>query len=304
MRGFAGFDRRKINEEMFMTAKRNTILAIGLTLLALAAGSSKAFADGFDAASEAAGGGSLQGFCAQDFSQDPSCQCADNPGCCEVDPQLGRFAPVFCDLSQRCAACTWRFDASAIYLHRANPSNVPLLYDPLNGASLLNASDIEYPYRAGPRLAFVVTDCAGLGLELNYFGVDGWSASRDFANADFPSGFASLNVDSIVNNYPVSDAHVDLASTLHSSEINIRQRLIGQLDFLTGFRWVDMFDRYEASGTSVITGNTLSQRIDTRNHIFAWQSGLDGRLFPSDGPFQLCAIVKAGGALNNATSSI
>ena len=203
---------------------------------------------------------------------------------------------MFCDLSERCAACTWRFDASAIYLHRANPSNVPLLNDPLSGASFVNASDMEFPYRVGPRLAFVVTDCAGLGLELNYFSVDGWSASKYFTNADFTNGFASLNVDSIVNNYPVTDAHVDFASMLHSSEINLRQRCSGNLTILTGFRWVDMFDRYDASGTSFITGNTLSQKIETRNHIFAWQSGLEGRLFPSDGPFQIGAFVKAGGA--------
>ena len=299
-----------------MTATRNTILAIGLTLLTLAAGNSTALADGYGGGCEASceagcggggcpgGGGSFQGFCAQDFCHDPGCRYADNPGCFEPDPLLGRFAPLFCDLSQRCAACTWRLDASAIYLHRENPSSVTLLSDPTNGAVFVNSADMEFPYRVGPRLAFVVTDCAGFGLELNYFSVDGWSASRDFANSDFPNGFASLNVDSIVNNYPVTDAHVDFASMLHSSEINIRQRLFGQLDFVTGFRWVEMFDRYEASGTSFITGNTLSQRIETRNHIFGWQTGLDGRLFPSDGPFQLGAFIKAGGALNNATSSI
>ena len=298
-----------------MTATRNTVLAIGLTLLALAGGNSKALADGCGTGCEASceagcggagcpDGGSFQGFCAQDFVHDPGCPYADNPGCFEADPLLGRFAPLFCDLSQRCAACAWRFDASAIYLHRANPSNLALLSDPLTGESFANAADMEYPYRVGPRLAFVVTDCAGLGLELNYFSVDGWSASQDYTSADFPNGFAGLNVDSIVNNYPVTDAHIDFASMLHSSEINIRQRLFGQLDFVTGFRWVDMFDRYEASGTSFITGNTLSERIETRNHLFAWQSGLDGRLFPSDGPFQLGAFIKIGGALNNATSSI
>jgi hypothetical protein len=281
----------------------------------LAAGGSKARAQGCEAGCEAtceagcggagcAGGGTFQGFCTQDFCHDPGCRYADNPGCFEPDPLLGRFAPLFCDLSRRCAACTWRFDASAIYLHRAAPSSVTLLSDPTNGASLLNASDLDFPYRVGPRLDFVVTDCAGLGLELNYFSVDGWSVSRDFANANFPIGSASLNVDSVVNNYPLTDAQVDFASMLHSSEINIRQRLFGELDFVTGFRWVDMFDRYEASGTSFITGNTLSQRIEARNHIFGWQIGLDGRLFPSDGPFQLGAFVKAAGALNNATSTV
>jgi hypothetical protein len=308
---FAGFVRQKAYEETFMTATRNTLLALGLTLLALAANGSNALAEGCGTGCEAtceAGcqgcdGGGSQGFSGQGFCHDPCCRYADNPECFEADPVLGRFAPLFRDLRERCDSCTWRFDASAIYLHRAEPSSINLLSDPTSGAVLLNANQMEFPYRVGPRFDFVVTDCAGLGLELNYFSVDGWSVSRDFATADFPSGFANLNFDSGINPYPLSDAHVDFASMLHSSEINIRQRLFGQLDFLTGFRWVDMFDRYEASGTSFITGNTMSQRIETRNHIFGWQIGLDGRLFPSDGPFQLGAFVKAGGALNNATSS-
>jgi hypothetical protein len=241
-----------------------------------------------------------QGYCAPDFTHEPGCGCAGNQGCSfEQDPLLGRFAPLFCDLSRRCAACEWKLDASAIYLHRAAPSNVTLLTDPIGGTTLLNASDMDFPYRVGPRIDFVVTDCAGLGLELNYFSVDGWSVTRDFDNS-----LASLNVDSIISGYPIANAHVVVESMLHSSEINLRQRLFGQLDFLTGFRWVDMFDRYQASGTSFITGSPIGEKIETRNHLFAWQVGLDGRLFSNDGPFQLGAYVKAGGALNNATSSV
>jgi hypothetical protein len=237
-----------------------------------------------------------QGYCAPDSG----CGCGNNQGCnFEQDPLLGRFAPLFCDLSRRCAACEWRVDASAIYMHRAAPSSVTLLTDPVGATTILNASDMDMGYRVGPRIDFVVTDCAGLGFELNYFSVDGWSATRDFNTT-----LATLNVDSIINGYPLADPHVVVESTLRSSEINLRQRLFGQLDFLTGFRWVDMFDRYQASGTSVITGSPIGEKIETRNHIFAWQIGLDGRLFPKDGPFQLGSYVKAGGALNNATSSV
>src|SRR5262249_21267392 len=160
--------------------------------------------------------GACQGFSAQDFSHDPGCRYNDGcQGCSfEQDPLLGRFAPLFCDISRRCAASTWRFDASAVYLHRADPESVALLTDPTNGGVLLNSSDMEYPWRVGPRLQFVVTDCAGLGLELNYFSVDGWSSSRDFTTADFPSGFATLDVDSVISNYPVTDAHVSFSSEL------------------------------------------------------------------------------------------
>ena len=139
-----------------MTATHKTLLVLGLTVLAMAASNPSALADGCEATCEAGCG---------------------NPGYCEVDPRLGQFGQDFCDLSRRCAACAWRFDASVIYLHRANPSSVTLLSDATSGAVFLNSADLDFPYRVGPRLDFVVTDCAGLGLELNYFSVDGWSTS-------------------------------------------------------------------------------------------------------------------------------
>jgi hypothetical protein len=138
---------------------------------------------------------------------------------------------------------------------------------------------------------------------LNYFGVDGWSTSRDFANADFPNGLASLAIDSIITE-PVTDAHVEISSMLHSSEINLRQNLFGSVDVLTGFRWIDMIDRYGATGTSAVTGNPLAESIVARNHIFGWQLGLDSRIGPSDGCWAIGTYIKGGGALNNATTNV
>ena len=189
-----------------------------------------------------------------------------------------------------------------LYLHRGAPASLPLLTDPTTGASLLSGNNLEFFPKTGPRIQFVVTDCAGLGLELNYFGVDGWSVTRTFANSDFPSGVASLPVDSVITE-PLTDAQFDITSVLHSSEINLRKRLIGNIDFLTGFRWLDLDDRYFASGTSAVTGNVLNQSIITWNHLFGWQTGLDGRLGPEDGSWSIGGFVKVGGALNNANAS-
>ena len=139
-------------------------------------------------------------------------------------------------------------------------------------------------------------------MEVDWFAVDGWSASRDVSAASFPSGFAALLIDSVIQE-PVTDAHVDLASMLYSTEINLRQRLFGDIDALCGFRWIDMLDRYSSHGTSVVTGNVLSETLVTRNHIFAWQLGLDGRLGPVSKEWGIDAYIKGGMALNNATTS-
>ena len=87
-----------------MTATRNTILAVGLTLLTLAARNSKILADGIagcegscDAGCGGAGcpggGGSFQGFCRKDFVHDPGCRYADNSGCLEIRSGAGPVGP-------------------------------------------------------------------------------------------------------------------------------------------------------------------------------------------------------------------
>jgi hypothetical protein len=301
-----------------MTPIKHTILAFGTVLLTLAAGT--AMADGYGCAAgcnvpcEAncqgcagpdcpnGNGGGVPGVQPEDFCHAPGCRYADGTGFVEADPVFAAFGPEFSDLCDRCAGCEWRVDASALYLHRGAPAALPLLTDPTSGASLLEGGNFEFFPKTGPRIQFVVTDCAGLGLELNYFGVDGWSVTRAFANSQFPSGVASLMVDSVITE-PVDDAQFDITSVLHSSEINLRKRLFGKLDFLTGFRWLDLDDRYYASGTSAVTGNVLNQSVITWNHLFGWQTGLDGRLGPDDGSWSIGGFVKVGGALNNANTS-
>lgn len=309
----------KYHEETNMTPIKHILLAFGTVLLTLAAGTANAQyygnAPGCNASCEATCQGcagpacpngypcGFPGLQPEDFCHNPGCQYADGAGFVEADPVFSAFGPEFADLCDRCAGCTWRVDASAIYLHRGAPTSLPLLTDPTTGASLLSGNTMEFFPKVGPRIQFVVTDCAGLGLELNYFAVDGWSVTRAFNNAQFPSGVANLMVDSVITE-PLDDAQFDLTSVMRSSEINLRQRLFGNVDFLTGFRWLDLNDRYSASGTSAVTGNVLNETIINWNHLFGWQIGLDGRLGPADGKWSIGGFVKVGGALNDANSSV
>jgi hypothetical protein len=268
-----------------MTTARNTVATFGLVVLALLVSHSSAMGDGCQA------------------NCDATC-CADDQG---NDGKWfeGLFTRICCqqeyrDLCERWAGCTLKVDASALFLHRANPSSVVLLTAPFDGSTLLNASDLEFPYRVGSRLSLVTTDCAGLGLELNYFSIDGWSA-RSAGGESLP--FGTLTVDEFVH-YPFDHSHFELSSMLYSSEINLRRQLFGGLDALCGFRWIDMLDRYSVQGFSIQSGNVpMGELIETRNHIFGGQIGLDGGLGPDDGKWRIGTFIKAGVGLNNANAT-
>jgi hypothetical protein len=217
----------------------------------------------------------------------------------EKDPVFSEFAPEFQDFRERCERCNYRIDASALALLRSNPSDFPILANATDGSTLVGGSALEFAYHVGPRLSFVITDCAGWGFEANFFALDGWSSAHDFSNAVLPGGVANLIVDSVITE-PMLNTHIDIASMLYSSELNVRKNLCNNLDVISGFRWIDMFDRYFASGTSAVTGNALREQVETRNHLFGGQIGLDGRIGSPSGCMQIGGFIKGGCALNDA----
>ncbi len=252
-----------------MTATRNTILAFGLMLLALAAGKS---ALGASSPSDGCGGSSCDATCGAGSNSTGHSGC--NAGCeagCEAAGTTGNFAGCpgpaanstkkwsmddepwfkagagcFQDLREICEGCTWKADASVLYLHRSTPGSRTLLTDP-SGAGLFDATQLEFPYEAGPRISLTALDCEGWGFEANYFGIDGWSTTTDIPHGSLPSGRAFLVVDS-VNKIPLSDAHFESIARLYSTELNFRKPLFGNFSFLAGFRWLEMTDNYLAEG--------------------------------------------------------
>src|SRR5208337_3658555 len=178
---------------MNMTASRNTILALGLMLIALAAGTSAlaAPATGDGSSCEANCGGSAT--CAATCNSGGNAECnSDCAGttCPYDDPVFASCRQYFRDLCETCQGCTWKAEVSALILDRATPGTRAVLFDPTSGANLFDAARLEFPYAAGPRVSLTALDCEGWGFELNYFGVDGWSATKDVPNGSLPSGTA------------------------------------------------------------------------------------------------------------------
>ena len=115
----------------------------------------------------------------------------------------------------------WVATAEALFLQRSTAGSQQLLYDPGASAGLLSASNLDFSLNAGPRLTLRRDGPAGLGLELIYFGIDGWQSSADFPNSAFTYGVGNLAIDKTMT-VPVSDARFQDTSRIYSGEINLR----------------------------------------------------------------------------------
>ena len=175
-------------------------------------------------------------------------RCGRRTGAWKTSPGSRLASTVFQDLCETCEGCTWKADASVLIIHRSTPGTQTVLLDPTTGADLFDASRLEFPFAAGPRVSLTALDCEGWGFEVNYFGIDGWSATNDIPAASLPSGTANLVVDSVTQ-VPLTDAHFESIARLYSTEVNFRKPLFGNLSFLAGFRWLEMTDQYLAEGT-------------------------------------------------------
>ena len=300
-----------------MTASRNTILAFGLMLLALTAGTSARGATCLacsGTSSDASGGTGGQTSSGTAANSTGDCGC--NAGCalCGAagDPDRGATPcwerePLFqaCeaylrDFHEVCAGCTRKAEASVLYMHRATPGTAPVLLDTTSTNVVFGASNMEFPYAAGPRVSFTVLDCEGWGLEGNYFGIDGWSTSTDFLTGALPNGAGNLVVDS-TSTITLSNAHFESIARIYSAELNLRKPLFGNLSCLAGFRWLQLMDQYVGGGTSYgVTATTVSEKILTHNNLYGSQIGVDGTVFPIGEHCRINGFIKAGAFLNSA----
>jgi len=293
-----------------MTVNRKTILALGLVLCVFAAGKSV-----LAAPAAACGSPSCEASCGTsdkssgDASCDGACKSDCNAGCntgrrtrtwcAEDDPAFGACASCFDELCETCRNCSVKVEVSSLFIHRASPGTQTVLLDPASGAGLYDLSRQEFPYAAGPRVSATVLDCEGWGLEFNYFGIDGWSATSDISNRSLPNGVGNLIVDD-VNQISLADAHFESIARLYSTEVNFRKPLFGHISCLAGFRWLELIDRYWATGTSATTANTVSDMITTHNNLYGFQVGADGILGQEADRWRLKGFVKGGIFLNDA----
>jgi hypothetical protein len=190
----------------------------------------------------------------------------------------------------------WYGSAEALWLqldHGAN-GNMPVILDSATNATLLGTSDIPYSMEAGPRLILGRRVGEAAAVELLYFGLNDWDASRTLTGDNdlrIPGdlGLATLdffNADSLT---------ASQAATINNVEVNLwRHTGESPLELMAGFRYLNLDEQFQISASDSDTGASR-YRVNTRNDLFGGQIG--GRFRPSldrAGRFGLEAIAKAG----------
>jgi hypothetical protein len=171
---------------------------------------------------------------------------------------------------------------------------MPVILDSATNATLLGTSDIPYSMEAGPRLILGRRVGEAAAVELLYFGLNDWDASRTLTGDNdlrIPGdlGLATLdffNDDSLT---------ASQAATINNVEVNLwRHTGESPLELMAGFRYLNLDEQFQISASDSDTGASR-YRVNTRNDLFGGQIG--GRFRPSldrAGRFGLEAIAKAG----------
>jgi hypothetical protein len=126
-----------------------------------------------------------------------------------------------------------------------------------------------------------------------YFGIDDWRSTANFPTSAIPGGIGSVVLDNTLA-LPVTTAQYQYNTRLYNGEINLRPQWNDWLTPLLGFRWLDLEDRLQATGTDAIFSENYTQLVRAHNHLYGYQMGVDARLVEWQGLFRINAVAKVG----------
>lgn len=81
-----------------------------------------------------------------------------------------------------CSSSCWTVRAGTVILHRSKASPTTLVEDGQTGAELVNVSDFDLGFAAGPQFEITRHLSTDWDLGVEYFNVDGWEARRSLAD--------------------------------------------------------------------------------------------------------------------------
>lgn len=190
--------------------------------------------------------------------------------------------------------------ASADYLvlARDNFKSFTLLTNGQGGPEALNAKDLNFEMRTGPRLNLIIHELLfGCDLELGYMFVDGFSLSKESF-----SGGAPLIFDGPFSTVQAANGagmQFNYISRIHSAEANLRYSGGGLFSLLGGFRYIDLHEQLDGDliGAGIADTHFITSNID--NHMYGGQIGAEIGI-PIGQRLHLQGIAKAGMFSNQA----
>lgn len=191
----------------------------------------------------------------------------------------------------QCCAPTWTITADALFLQRSSAANEAILFDNGSEAEVLSTSDLGLGTQAGPRLILLRSLGSGWTLDLEYFGIDGWSATNQAGPGDF-----LLIGDQSQRGPDVETAALLYASRFRTAEINLRTPGNSWIQPLAGFRWIGLSETYQSSGTAMDAPGSVPYvlRYNTRNNLYGGQLGANLILWDRGGAVTITSLNKAG----------
>ncbi len=199
------------------------------------------------------------------------------------------------------ACCPVQVWTNALFLVRGTTGGQ--YYSPPKG-QWFQAMDDDPTVAWGPSvgLTFCPNACnPNLRAGVEFFAVDGWSATSQVAgniSVQFPSlPYLPELVTPGVPSSGFGTATFDYDSNLYNTELNLYYQSSCWLTLLTGFRWIELGEQYDAV---FATGNTApTYSINTNNHLYGLQAGSLVNLH-NRGPWRFDGWMKAGLYANSA----
>lgn len=191
------------------------------------------------------------------------------------------------DCCSQCACCCcpplWYVSAGTVILHRDRPDAGAITAADPSLTPFSTGRDFDFGWNAGPDITLGRHLANGDSIEGRFFDDDGAEGTLSFRT---PGSFVGPGFFGPPNTLITAR----YLTQLYSSELNYRHQLTNRIDFLTGFRWIELSDdlRYN------IAGGAGFDEFRYDNHLYGAQVGADWALTDHCSRLQLSAVGKAG----------
>jgi hypothetical protein len=221
---------------------------------------------------------------------------APSPGVCET------CGPTPC--GRGCDRCCpkWTIQVDALMLWQGGIPSRPLYLDAATGATVIDANDLQTPVTIDPRYAILyhADDCRS--FEVNYFNLSGFEGE---IAAPIVGGPFEMNDLAGLNYAGLDTASARSQAAIKSLEFNLRRRGWGEIDWLTGFRWLEWNQGLLMVDTSSIPVPNMDViDVETVNNLYGWQWGGDLMLWNSGERLRVNGIAKAGVYYNHQAGQV
>ena len=192
-----------------------------------------------------------------------------------------------------CCGPLWEARAAAVFLKRDNPD--PASY--ITGSDereIFNFSQFSFDYEPGVDVSLIRHLDSGDSIELRYLGV--WDTGDHIVSPTYPGGDVYYNTNPVTAAYFAGNTILttDYDSEFHSAEINLGSPRFGAINFLMGFRYLRLNERFVANFDFIDTpGAYANWDAHVTNDLYGVQVGGEGVLL-SRGRLQVQGAGRAG----------